>query len=409
MKKLWGEEEVNKAKAGKSIRDKMKAELEEKFEIGKPHFYSIDAKEFWYRIRRRVVTEDAIRQFCDGIGDVNPLYYNRDYAKNSVYGGIIAPPHFLSTISHFGTRGLTGMTVRDCNLASFDVGAQVEWFKVIHVGDEFTVMEIPIKVIDLTKESTAVQFLARTDKIYKNQRNEVVAIVDSAIISMLVSPTRETKLREPEKLHHFSEQEVEDWYKLIEQEEIRGAEEPRFWEDVNIGDQLPPTHHVFTMMETVAFMAGGGGGGSWRFAMARGGDMWKRQLDSESGLPDFSGLHMTDAGAQRMGSPRANCAGGHIGCWLGNLVTNWMGDAGFLRKIETQVRKSLYRDSLALCKGEVVKKYAENGEHRVDLKISMEDHNGTLIVPNGSAIVVLPSRRAENWRADVALSSRSPF
>jgi acyl dehydratase len=415
MKKLWGEEEINKAKADKSIRDKMKADFEEMIEIGKPHFYSVDADEFPYRIGLRVVTEDAIRQFCDGIGDVNPLYRNRDYAKNSVYGEIIAPPHFLNTVAHFGGKGIMGMTPFGYTVAAFDVGPTTEWFKVIRLGDEFKVIEIPTKVTDLTREGTPVQFLCCADKVYKNQRDEILAIVNSNIMHIVVSPAREAKLKEPEKLHYFSERDVEDWLKLIEQEEIRGAE-PRFWEDVNVGDQVPPTHHVFTMMETVAFTAGVVKiGGSWRFAMALymrimgEGDWWKRMLDPESGLPDLGGLHMTDTAAQRMGSPRANCAGVHLGCWLGHLVTNWMGDTGFLKKLSVQIRRSLYRESLAVCKGEVVKKYVEDSEHRVDLKITLEDHNGTLVVPNGLATVVLPSRHIENWRSQVVLSPRDLF
>ena len=197
----------------------------------------------------------------------------------------------------------------------------------------------------------------------------------------------------------------------MEQEEIRGAE-PRFWEDVNVGDQLPPTHHVFGMMECVAFMAGMARGGSWRFSMGRGlggRDMWREQLDPESGLPDFSNFHMTDVAAQRRGAPRASAVGVQLYCWMCHLLTNWMGDIGFLKKVSFQVRRSLYRESLAVCKGEVVKKYVENGEHRVDLKIEMVDHNGDAPIPNASATVVLPSRRLENWRSQVTTPPRPPF
>jgi hypothetical protein len=204
--------------------------------------------------------------------------------------------------------------------------------------------------------------------------------------------------RELPKLRHFSEQEVEEWYQLTEKEEIRGAT-PRFWEDVNVDDELPPTHHVFTMMENVAYMVGSGvGSGNWRFEMARSKGAWRRAIDPETGLPDFASMHMTDIGAQRMGMPLTNSAGIQMCCWLGRLVTNWMGDTGFLKKMDVQYRRSLWRGSLAVCKGKVVKKYTEGDKHLVDLHITLEDHNGDLMIPNGSATVVLPSRRMENWR-----------
>jgi len=45
------------------------------------------------------------------------------------------------------------------------------------------------------------------------------------------------------------------------------------------------------------------------------------------------------------------------------------------------------------CEGRVVNKYIEKDEHLVDLRITLEDHEGVFPVPNGSATVVLPSRQ----------------
>jgi hypothetical protein len=169
------------------------------------------------------------------------------------------------------------------------------------------------------------------------------------------------------------------------------------------------------MMENVAFSAGCGNAGSWRFSMGRRGiggmnkDMWKMMVDPESGLPELGGPHMTDSGAKKMGSPRANALAVQLGCWLSNMVTNWMSDVGFLKKLSFQVRRSLYRDSFATCTGEVVAKSVENGEHRVELKIEMEDHNGDKVIPNGSAIVVLPSRKLENWRSMLPIPPVPPL
>lgn len=40
------------------------------------------------------VEKRHIRQFAEAIGDTNPLYVDEEYAKSTVYGGIIAPPSF---------------------------------------------------------------------------------------------------------------------------------------------------------------------------------------------------------------------------------------------------------------------------------------------------------------------------
>ena len=44
-------------------------------------------------------TEDNIRKYVNGIGDINPLYRDKEYAAKSRYGGIIAPPAFIFSIS----------------------------------------------------------------------------------------------------------------------------------------------------------------------------------------------------------------------------------------------------------------------------------------------------------------------
>ena len=88
MTELWNKE----------LRDKIKAEIEEAMGKGAFDLRSVDAVEDRFGMRQRVAGEDAIRNFCNGIGDVNPLYRSRDYAKNSIHGSIIAPPHFLVAV-----------------------------------------------------------------------------------------------------------------------------------------------------------------------------------------------------------------------------------------------------------------------------------------------------------------------
>jgi acyl dehydratase len=385
MKRYLTEEEISKAKADKSIRDKMRAALEEKIEVGKMQFGG--------GMMRLAATEDAIKIFCDGNGDLNPLYRSRDYAKNSVYGGIIAPPYFLST----GMGGKRNAEL-DFAMTGVNAGTRAEWFKIIRAGDEFTYFDIPTEVVDLTREHTRIHFMICGNRVYKNQRGEVVAVVNGSVIQTVASPPREKQeTKELPKLRRFSEEEVEEWYQLIEQEEIRGAT-PRFWEDINVGDQMPPTHRVSTMTEYVAFSVARGVANSWRLQMAQNRQTWRRLIDPESGLPDFAGLHLTDVSARRMGMPLNSCAGAQMFNWLGHMITNWMGDTGFLKKLDVQYRRPLWRDLLALCKGEVVKKYVNDDEHLVDLHISVEDYDGNPSIPNGSATVVLPSRHMENWR-----------
>lgn len=39
-----------------------------------------------------VLTVEAIRKYCEAVGDLHPLYIDEEYAKKTFYGGLIAPP-----------------------------------------------------------------------------------------------------------------------------------------------------------------------------------------------------------------------------------------------------------------------------------------------------------------------------
>jgi acyl dehydratase len=400
MKRYLTEEEIRRAKADKKIREGIIAAIEAKLEIGKPRPVTVDGpdpetgyKMGAYRMTRRAATEDAIRQFCDAIGDFNPLYRNRDYVKNSPYSCLIAPPQFLGAIAPFSGIAKAAEDL-DFYVARVDAGVSVEWFKIIREDDRFTVFEYPVSVKDITRENTALQFLVNGNRVFKNQRDEVVAVVEIAGIAVVLKEPSSDRVQvgKPPQFRRFSSGEVEDWYERAEREDIRGRN-PRFWEEVNEGEDLPPTHHVFTLAEAIAYTSAMGKSVGWLTHMTHNRTGWKNMIDPESGLPDFTHWHLGDAAAQRLGMPRANCLGMQMRAWLGRMISNWMGDDGFIQKMGDQLRGVLYRDSLALCKGKVVKKFVQAGEHLVELAISVEDHDGKFIIPNGSATVVLPSRK----------------
>src|ERR1700722_17163994 len=55
-----------------------------------------------FRPWNSTATADAIWHFALGVGDDNPLWQDRDYARSTAWGGVIAPPTFLSSCSTGG-------------------------------------------------------------------------------------------------------------------------------------------------------------------------------------------------------------------------------------------------------------------------------------------------------------------
>jgi acyl dehydratase len=74
---------------------------------------------------------------------------------------------------------------------------------------------------------------------------------------------------------------------------------------------------------------------------------------------------------------------------LGELVSNWLGHRGRIRKISCQFRGMDFPDQPVVCAGKVKRKWEENGERLAELTIWTENAEGKQTTP-GQAIVVFP-------------------
>ena len=88
--------------------------------------------------------------------------------------------------------------------------------------------------------------------------------------------------------------------------------------------------------------------------------------------------------------------------WLVQLMTDWIGEEGTLKKFSCSYRAMDYPRLMNTmsesqegetwhCKGKVTKKYAEDDKHYVDCNIWIENGKGEVTTP-GSATVILPTR-----------------
>ena len=126
----------------------------------------------------------------------------------------------------------------------------------------------------------------------------------------------------------YTEKELEEIYAAQDREEIRGAN-PRFWEDVKVGDELTPVvRGPVTDNEARAWHAGGHCssivGPVKSYPMGRR-NRWRR----------ISLLHNGVGTAH----PRQALAGQQPEAWRFILLTNWMGDDGFIWKFNDQIRR----------------------------------------------------------------------
>ena len=132
-------------------------------------------------------------------------------------------------------------------------------------------------------------------------------------------------------------------YKLYRDEEVRGAVPPRYWEDVNVGDELPTMFKgPMTVTGFVAYAQGWGGlyiranKLAWKLIDAHPGV----GITNRFGIPDVpERVHWEEDFALEVGAPGAYDYGPERTSWLTHHLTNWMGDDGFLRKASCKIRR----------------------------------------------------------------------
>jgi len=177
-------------------------------------------------------------------------------------------------------------------------------------------------------------------------------------------------------------------------EKARGSQ-TRYYEDTNIGDELEPVvRGPLSLQDVSAFLVGTGRSSAHGVLLRealRHPDHFFRNPESGGGL-EYTGIgHLRDSVAEAVGVPGAYDYGPQRVSWMGTLVTNWMGDDAFLKRLRVECRRfNVYGDT-QWCKGRVIGKRIHDGAPLVDLEIWAENQRGEVTAP-GQATVMLPSR-----------------
>ncbi|MBI2907467.1 MAG: MaoC family dehydratase N-terminal domain-containing protein [Chloroflexi bacterium] len=340
-------------------------------------------------------TRDAIRHFCDGIGDDNPLFRDESYARKSRYGCIIAPVMFLNSVTwaNGGGMGLPGVH-------GFNSGANWLAFDTVRVGDYITSRQ---KLTDVIEKKTSIMggkaVLQVAQTTYWNHRGIMLATAKGWSMRIERTAAKERGKNAGLGNYRYTPEELRAIEEAYDNEEIRGAR-VRYWEDVQIGDELHPVvKGPLNRTDLTAFEAGTlggaalGRGGAHKFLLQyrRRHPAWSR-VDPETGTYDIpERVHDDSAFAQEIGVGGAYDYGCQRASWLGNLMTHWIGDDGFLKSIYMEMRGFNVIGDTTWCRGKVTGKRIENGEHLVDCEIRCQNQRGVITSP-GRATVVLSNK-----------------
>jgi acyl dehydratase len=238
----------------------------------------------------------------------------------------------------------------------------------------------------------AVQQTYRTT--FVDRDGEQVCVADSWCFRTERDTARERGAYGAVEPPRYGEAEMARIRQAYREEEIRGAR-PRCWEDVQAGEALPPVlKGPLTVTSVIAFVQGWGS----LYVRAHGLAFDMMERHPALGIPNAFGVpeppervHWDEGFARAVGVPGAYDYGPERVAWLGHLVTNWMGDQGFLHRLSVQVVRHNLIGDLTWCRGRVAGRSEEEGQGLVDLELEARNQRDE-VTARGRARVVLPRR-----------------
>jgi len=339
---------------------------------------------------------EAIRNFSSGIGDSNSLYRDEEYAKGTRYGALIASPSWVASVTpHWVLQGLPGIHA-DHSASDW------EFLRPIYINDRIT-PRCTFVGFDVRKSRFAEKTVFEYQRFeYWNQRNELV----SRGYCMLVRYERQTaKQQTAEGTGKYDHIQVphpwtpEAQAKVDEDclaEEIRGSS-TRYWEDVKVGDELPPVvKGIFGLTDMIAYCVGAApvqiGAHGVQLRTYKKHPAWAFRDPVLGSWEPVYGVHYLVSAAKGVGALYAYDVGVQRNCWMVNLFTNWMGDEGWLKSCSAQYRQFVYLSDAVWFRGKVTQKYVDDhGEHCVDIEAHGINQRGDDTIPTVGT-VILPSR-----------------
>ncbi len=336
------------------------------------------------------VTRDAIRHWAQGTGDRNRLYLDEAYAKQTRWGGLIAPPTMLFAFNKLSIGYRGGLP----GIHSFFGGVDWQFHRPLKLGDRPKVRVVFSDLVEMPSRFAGRMFKQISEVTYTNQAGETIAVAYPYGFRTERSTAADRGKYEALEPAKYTPEDIAGIAAEYRREEIRGAE-PRYWQDVQVGDELSNiVRGPQTVTNAIAFYRGYGG---W-FIMSHGN--WYDYLDRHpaAGIPNDHGVpepparaHWDSTLAKKVGVPAAYDYGPERVTWFASLCSNWMGDDGFLKRLYVEVRRFNLLGDTTHCYGRVVDKRQEGDEYLVDIDLWSKDQRGEQSC-QGSATVGLPSR-----------------
>ncbi len=343
---------------------------------------------------RTEVTADAIRHVAYGISDDNPLWLDAEHARTSRFGSRVAPPAYLCSVLYPVLHGAP----LPVPLSNLIIELEFEWHEPVLEGDLVRGAARQLEATESRDRHGRPLALILSETDYWNQRAELVA---RAKATLARAPLLDEPLAQRE-VHRYGEEELRAIGEAQRSESRRGGRD-LFGVDLSVGDTLPPiVRGPLTIGDMICWQAAIGpsyrpGSIGYRDAL---NSPYSTVIHPVTGWPvKHSHQHEDALLSSQRGMPLPFDNGVMRLAWITPLLTNWMGDNGWLERLTIRLlAPNLYGDT-TWYRGAVADITEIADGFRVEIEITGVNQLGETTTV-GEAMVRLPSVRRSQSEGD---------
>lgn len=297
-------------------------------------------------VRQTVHAEDIIR-FADAIGDKSPIYRDAEYAKNTKYGAIIAPPTYAVTMKCNRVEGIWVAPV-----GRIHASQEFNYFKPIVAGQEYIVKAKFKDAFEKVGKNGVMVFTVEEKTVYDLDMNPCVSFLITII-------TRGNLFEAYDKA--VAEGKVVETAAAAE--EVKPSTVVKF-EELTEGMELAPIVLPAFDRVTIAKYAGASG--------------------------DFNAIHIDDEAAKNVNFKSVVGHGLLSMALEGSVLGNWFGmpEEYMVKNFKTKFMSPAYVGEVPTCTATVTKVNAE--DRTAEFSYSMKNSSMADII-NGTLIVAFPA------------------
>ena len=294
----------------------------------------------------------------------------------------MAPPAFLVSVLYPILHGAP----LQAPLASLIGGVSYEWFERIRLGDRLRATSVQKDFYEKRSGQGRRLNFVISEVTYRNQSDQVVG---KATGTMIMASQVGEQLQMERPVRRYSEAELAALDRAFRAETRAGAHGPAF-EDVTVGDELPSiARGPLTIGDMVCWNAAIGPSykaGRWGHLDLQKSAHTAVRNPATGFAVKYSQQHEDFNLAAQRGMPGPFDNGVMRFAWVAPLLTNWMGDDGFLKKLEVQVRQPGIYGDIQTYRGRITGKDDDPGLVRIEISGTNQDDE---ISTRGQAEVLL--------------------